>query len=1316
MNKIFVLLILSMFLISFVSALDFELNPFATKKIVDTEIKVDTPTFLSADYNVKYPILKFSKTLFWIETDKIAEYSLISNTEQCLINCEAKGKVVLYQEGKMFDNLRFLNKGGVEIDLPTAKYYLKEIEYYDFEVIDQTKEVCAIPKINETNTKEILKEVCTTEVLSYKNETRTKEVWNEYKGQQLIAGNYEWKIKATKQKNQELDFIPIAQEKDLSEWAWWNNNWAYKKSINITATSTTINNFTKYLEIIYNESMQSDFDDLRFTDNTDNTELYFDWDFKNSTTTGVWVRMTNLITGVNTINMYYGNTLATEGNNSEETYKGIRNVLHYNYNVDNLGDFDTFIIEDAIEYLNNSLFKTGFKNESTPYQGIYSNTNLELINKNWLINTIINTESETTGGAVLGFGLEANPSGWGSGGCYVRTGLCGAGLRVCCGDQTSGAWSGWTSCGELNSNTDYIISYKHNATKSYCYLNGVQKNTFGGNSGSYLEPLKFGYREVVGASHNFGGLNLDGTYYYDVEENLITDNFISNLGQNLNVSSYIFGEEQLIPTAKIYLTLISPANNTLTSNPLVNMIVNVTPVSVNLTNITFKTREKYFGGSQTYFESLSGNESIIKNWSSTFTEDTFFWNVTVCYFGTDLIHNCTTSETRTFKVDSTLPTITINSNPVIYNQLVNHTINFTATDSNLNSCWYAYPNNATNISVSCSSGVLTNFSHEILSGFNNGTIWANDTAGNLNNVSFLLTLDSSSPNITILSGNGTYTYGILTTNKTINYTIYDNNLASCWMEYNLSNISIPCINGTNSSISFGLVYKNYSATIWANDTIGNLKGYIVNWSFILFENSISAATASQEMSFEPFILNTTIKNGYTVNIATFIYNNTDYTGVVSVSGDNKIITNNIEIPPLNGAANFQFYWKLTISDTETNTYEIYTTYNNQSVTLISLILCNGTTITTLNFTTKDEEDYTLLNNTFNVNLNYYPTTGSGSLVKTFNYQNLTEDTPYRSLCIYPDSTMLKLDGVISYKSIGYDTRTYYFSDFDTTNITQNISLYLALIDNSDIVQFAVVDDFDNSVQDAIIFIEKWDVGLGEFFTVNTVTSDSDGKAASNLILYETYYRFKIYYNDILYLVDGPSILSTTTKNFKIYFTEQPDYSIFDNINHSLSFNSTTNVTEFIWNGNGITEGCMVIKNNTNGLYNNIIYDDCFSSTSGIINVLVNTPGTYNAYGIITMEDAEGNSISKIVDSLIFSNNRLAKYVTVGNFGRAASFILIGTSASIGVAAGSIPLGLGLIIMSIFAIDWIGFLDMRAFIWSIISLVIIILVVSARRRK
>ena len=131
MNKIFVLLILSMFLISFVSALDFELNPFATKKIVDTEIKVDTPTFLSADYNVKYPILKFSKTLFWIETDKIAEYSLISNTEQCLINCEAKGKVVLYQEGKMFDNLRFLNKGGVEIDLPTAKYYLNGMSEMD---------------------------------------------------------------------------------------------------------------------------------------------------------------------------------------------------------------------------------------------------------------------------------------------------------------------------------------------------------------------------------------------------------------------------------------------------------------------------------------------------------------------------------------------------------------------------------------------------------------------------------------------------------------------------------------------------------------------------------------------------------------------------------------------------------------------------------------------------------------------------------------------------------------------------------------------------------------------------------------------------------------------------------------------------------------------------------------------------------------------------------------------------------------------------------------------------------------------------------
>jgi len=375
-------------------------------------------------------------------------------------------------------------------------------------------------------------------------------------------------------------------------------------------------------------------------------------------------------------------------------------------------------------------------------------------------------------------------------------------------------------------------------------------------------------------------------------------------------------------------------------------------------------------------------------------------------------------------------------------------------------------------------------------------------------------------------------------------------------------------------------------------------------------------------------------------------------------------------------------------------------------------------MTTLNFLTKDEEDSHLLNNTININLNYYPSIGSGSITKSFVYQNLSETTPYRSLCIYPENSELKITGVVSYKSTGYDTRSYYFDNVNINNISQDIDLYLALIANSDIVTFAVVDDYDRSVEGATIVIEKWDIGTDSYLIVNTINTDSEGKSSSNLILYETYYRFKVYYDGILYLTDGPAIVSTTTKNFKIYFEQQLDYSPFGNVVHSLVYNSSNNQTSFTWGGDNvnITQGCLTIKNITDPWDEKIIYDNCFSTAIGEISVIVNSPGTYNAYGTISILDENENILSNVVDSIIFSNNKPERYEIIQTYGQAASFLIIGTVAVIGVAAGSIPLGFGLVTISLFLINWIGFLDLRAILWSLVSLIIVMIVVSIRRKR
>lgn len=73
-QKIFLLLILSIYLIGTISAV--ELNPFATVKSVEKTPTQDMSDSIKTDFNSKYGVIRLSNTFFWFETDKVAEYSL----------------------------------------------------------------------------------------------------------------------------------------------------------------------------------------------------------------------------------------------------------------------------------------------------------------------------------------------------------------------------------------------------------------------------------------------------------------------------------------------------------------------------------------------------------------------------------------------------------------------------------------------------------------------------------------------------------------------------------------------------------------------------------------------------------------------------------------------------------------------------------------------------------------------------------------------------------------------------------------------------------------------------------------------------------------------------------------------------------------------------------------------------------------------------------------------------------------------------------------------------------------------------------------
>jgi len=105
---------------------------------------------------------------------------------------------------------------------------------------------------------------------------------------------------------------------------WWNNSWDYKKPINVSVSSgSTQTNYQVKLNVTYDSDMQNDFDDLRFVNGSENTELdYWIEEKVNSSWAMIWVKIDQEITTTNYIfYMYYGNSEVNSISNGDNTFE-----------------------------------------------------------------------------------------------------------------------------------------------------------------------------------------------------------------------------------------------------------------------------------------------------------------------------------------------------------------------------------------------------------------------------------------------------------------------------------------------------------------------------------------------------------------------------------------------------------------------------------------------------------------------------------------------------------------------------------------------------------------------------------------------------------------------------------------------------------------------------------------------------------------------------------------------------------------------------------------------------------------------------------
>jgi hypothetical protein len=670
-------------------------------------------------------------------------------------------------------------------------------------------------------------------------------------------------------------------------------------------------------------------------------------------------------------------------------------------------------------------------------------------------------------------------------------------------------------------------------------------------------------------------------------------------GQNLNLSLFVDGE------------LKNTVFNTTASQSNISLEYNVTGLSFGLHNWTCE------GSSLTEFD--VGTEIRIINVTAKASEISL--NYPADNFLTsnpNISFNCNSSD------DIGLIELKLYVDNILNSTLTNSTVN--QTDLNLT------------------------YNGTYQEGTHNWYCFSKDNEGLItNSTTFIFEIDKTKPNITVETPTGNIPYGLAGTILDLNFTVNDTNLDSCWYNYNGTNISIACSSGVRVSTNFTLEEDNTNITIYANDSAGNLQIYINEWGYVFFEGFTLSNESINETQTQTISLNITSSENILQISAILVYNGTNFTGAANCVGSLCSITDTFDTPLVTSgeSQNNTFYWILSLYN-GTGVTTVTTSNQSQIANRIHLEKCNSTyNETAFNFTAYDERDLTKID-PFSFEGFFEFWLGNGNIKRNITFQNASISEFL--VCIDRNMTV---DAEIDYNdpaNATYNERNYYYEDYDADNITENVSLYLLNKTFSTSFILEVEDQKNSEVPGALIYIQRWYNGLGEFKTVQISKTDDNGKTGG---FYETEtvdYRHIIIKDGVTELTtDKGKILPESTPFTLIFkigdaslypwneFEKNPD------IDTTFNFNKTTNITTFSWvdETGSVTEGGLLVYLVNNSGPDLLICNETLAFQSGTLTCNVTGyTGRFIAGGYISQSPAQfWESINFVISTAraIFGN-------------------------------------------------------------------------------
>lgn len=620
-----------------------------------------------------------------IKGDKLAEYSLVSNSWQCLIDCYAEGTATLYVDDTLFDEYDFEDKKG-------KKKFLDYNMYIEVE----DREDITIPTFDDNCSKEVMAngtiEVCNRfQNGSYEEEKITYD-WKKYKGEVLEAGDYKWRIEAKKDEKSSIDWafgmMGISTDEVREHWAWWNNNWSNKKQIILTENSgSTLNNYSILLNVSYESSMLNDFDDLRFLDSTETTELGY-WiesktDGENAT---IWVKVPDLELSTTTnIYMYYNNPLANTASNIKLAFEIGDDFNDESVDASIWETQTGSIVESGgvVNLTGTATVLSSFRKNITEYELVYKSKYVGGSDYYGYTQVWNSTEILNTNGIYWTFGTNKI-------------------LQYYNFVATPGP-----SQPTLNNGQYYFWSMRVNSTThrtDYGTTSNIDTNLLPFNSVSILPNFNNIVSFISGSFPGPGISSIDYMYFRplaDIEP------------------SYVFEAEE--DGIGISATFSFPVDDFTTSNSTVELGCNFTGNGgTNISNVTVKVYDVLDNLDYENTDSTPAGlvNSYNKTWNTTsLTQDIYKWE---CFgLGDDLTFK--NSGNRTFTVHTTTPGVIIHNPTGIIEILIlgnNLTLNWTVTESGENltehitNCSYTYNDITTEIDLTiCLETNQTSFTY-----------------------------------------------------------------------------------------------------------------------------------------------------------------------------------------------------------------------------------------------------------------------------------------------------------------------------------------------------------------------------------------------------------------------------------------------------------------------------------------------------------------------------------------------------------------------------------------------------------------------------